>query len=116
METQIGQLAAFNMRREIGQLPSQPVANPRNQPPEFSPKAPLLPQPALPQPPPPAGPQFENAKAISTLRSGKTLKDPHKTKKVDGSFTQEIQEDSDSEEEEPMIMDKGKGKLEEKLV
>ena len=42
------------------------------------------------------------------------MKDPHKAKEVGGSSTQEIQEDSDSEEEEPMIMDKGKGKLEEK--
>ncbi|KAL5979047.1 hypothetical protein ACLOJK_018944 [Asimina triloba] len=42
------------MRREVRQLPSKPVSNPRNQP-----------------------PGFENAKAIFTLRSGKVLPDPY---------------------------------------
>ena len=66
------------MRREARQLPSQPIANLRNQviqgnfyPPGF--------QPPLPVPLPPKGPQVENAKAILALRSGKVLEDPYKT-------------------------------------
>ena len=66
------------MRREAGQLPSQPIANPKNQvvqgnfcPPRF--------QPPLPATLPPKGPQVENAKAISALRSGNMSEDPYKT-------------------------------------
>ena len=88
LETQLGQIAESSIRREPGQLPSQPVANPRNHPPGFQPQMGLLPQPMQiaqpPQPPqniPPLqkGPHMENIKAITTLRSGKTLEDPYKT-------------------------------------
>ena len=61
LEAQIGQIAESTMRRELGQFPSQPIANPRNNPPNL----------------PPQNPQFENAKAISELRSGKILQDPY---------------------------------------
>ena len=83
------------MRREPGQLPSQPVANLRNHPTSFQPQMGLLPQPlylAQPPLPPqnaqplPKGPHMENVKAITTLRSGKTLEDPYKTQEmVEGS-------------------------------
>ena len=101
LEGQIGQITANNIRRVVGQLPSQPVANPQNQqPPGFHQKAPILPQPNQPQSPPPMGPQFENAKAISTLRSGKILDDPYKAKDLGSSSGQEAHVESDSEEEE----------------
>ena len=72
------------MRREPGQLPSLLVANPRNHPPGFQPHMGLLHQPPQPTQPsqstqaPLKGPQVENVKAISTLRSGKVLNDPYK--------------------------------------
>ena len=72
------------------------------------------------------GPQFENAKAISTLRSGKILNDPYKAKDLGSSSGQEAHVESDSEEEEPVNvqekkkpergekkMDKGKAKIDE---
>ncbi|KAL5997955.1 hypothetical protein ACLOJK_008889 [Asimina triloba] len=67
LESQIGQLAKASMRREVGQLPSQPISNPRNHPPVFQPPSGPL---------PPSNSQFENAKVISTL-SGKVLPDPY---------------------------------------
>ena len=52
LETQLGQITEATMRREPGQLPSQPVTNPRNYPPGFQPQMGLLPQPLqLAQPP-----------------------------------------------------------------
>ena len=66
------------MRREAGQLPSQPIANPRNQVVQGN-FYPLGFQPPLPATLPPKGPHVENAKAISALRSGKVLEDPYKT-------------------------------------
>ena len=66
------------MRREARQLPSQPIANPRNQVIQGN-FCPLGFQPPLLAPLPPKGPQVENAKAISALRSGKVLEDPYKT-------------------------------------
>ena len=61
------------MRREPGQLPSQPIANLKNNPPTIH------------QPPgsnhqfnvPPKNPQFENANTISELRSERIIKDPY---------------------------------------
>ena len=52
LEAQLGQIAEATMRRELGQLPSQPVANPRNHPPSFQPQMGLLPQPLQPAHPP----------------------------------------------------------------
>ena len=55
LETQLGQIAESSIRREPGQLPSQPIANPRNYPPGFQPQLSILPQPLPtaqhPQPP-----------------------------------------------------------------
>lgn len=53
------------MRRERGQLPSQPIANPRNNSSNLRSNVPSK------------NPQFENAKAISDLRSGRILRDPY---------------------------------------
>ena len=36
LEAQLGQMVDNTMRREVGPLPSQPIANPRNYPPDFS--------------------------------------------------------------------------------
>ena len=49
LESQVGQLVEASMKREVGQLPSQPIANPRNQHLEFPPQPILLPQPRPPQ-------------------------------------------------------------------
>ena len=72
LEAQIGQLAESTMKRELGQLPSQPISNFKNNP-------------STHQSPgsnhqsnvPPKNPQFENAKAISELKSGRILKNPY---------------------------------------
>ena len=97
----------LNSRREFGQLPSQPIANPRNNPPGFV-QLPLpMPQPHQ-VPMPQKGPQVENAKAISALRSGKILADPHESHNSNRASPSKPQrDDSDSEsEEEPMIITK----------
>ena len=118
LETQLGQLAEATMRREVGQLPSQPIANPRNNPPGFpqpnfpmnQPNPPLLQHPVgqLPQ----KGPQLENAKAISTLRSGKILPDPHEPNPTPIIQVPEVS--SENEEEANQEKDvKGKRKIEE---
>ena len=60
------------MRREPGQLPSQPVPNPRNNPSTHQP-----PGPSHQSNVPSKNPQFENTKAITELRSGRILKDPY---------------------------------------
>ena len=111
LENQIGQLAKATIRREVGQLLSQPSANPRNHPSGFQPYMGLLHQP--PQPTqlsqlaqaPLKVSQVKNVKAISTLRSGKVLNDPYK-----------VQEEEVEVKEEPIKdklggEDKGKGKL-----
>ena len=72
LEEQIGQLAESIMRREPGQLPSQLVPNLRNNPSTHQ-----LPRPSHQSNIPPKNPQFENAKAISELRSGRILKNPY---------------------------------------
>ncbi|MQL95456.1 hypothetical protein Taro_028124 [Colocasia esculenta] len=108
------------MRREVSQL----VANPKNQPLGFPQRAPILLQTNQPQPPPPMDPQFENTKAISTLRSGKILDDPYQARRGGSSLGQEAHVESDSKEEEPVIvqerkkqgvgekkLDKGKAKI-----
>ena len=60
------------MRKELGQLPSQPVSNPRNNPSTHQ-----LSGPSHQSNVPLKNPQFENTKAISELRSGRILKDPY---------------------------------------
>ena len=117
------------MRREPGQLPSQPMAKPRNHPPGFQPQMGLLPQPLQPAHPPlppqnaqplPKGSHMENVKAITTLRSGKTLKDPYKTQGMaKGSVGQqeEIEEvEDDSTSIQVKNNDKGKAKDDENLA
>ena len=74
------------------------------------------------------GPQFDNAKAISTIRSEKILDDPYKARGVGSSSAQEAQKENVNEEEEPILvkekkkskgerqrkeLDKGKNKIEE---
>ncbi|MQL74173.1 hypothetical protein Taro_006533 [Colocasia esculenta] len=100
LEAQVGQMAETTMRREVGQLPSQPVANPRNQPPGFASQPSLLPQPV--QQVQPRGPQLENIKAISSLRSGKVLSDPHKGKEAVNNPELGAQDDTSDSEEEPV--------------
>ena len=67
------------------------MANPWNHPLGFQPKMGLLPQPMQiaqpPQPPQnipplPKGTHMKNVKAITILRSGKTLEDPYKTQEL----------------------------------
>ena len=111
------------MRREPRQLPSQLVANPRNHPPGFQPRMGLLPEPLQPAHPPlnaqplPKGSHMENVKAITTLRSGKTLEDPYKTQGMaEGSVGQqeEIEEvEDDSTSIQVKNNDKGKTKDDE---
>ena len=114
----MGQLAEAIMRREWGQLLSQPVANLRNHPPDFQPHIGFLhqpPQPTQPSQPtqaPLKGPQVENVKAISTLRSGKVLNDPYKAQ----SSSSQVQEEEVEVAEESIKdklggEDKGKGNL-----
>ena len=54
LQKQMGQIADTSTRREVGQLPSQPVANPRNHPPGFPSQ---IPHPSQ-YVPPPQPPQF----------------------------------------------------------
>ena len=111
------------MRREPGQLPSQPVPNPRNYPLSFQQQQSLLPIPQAQHQPglnPPKGPQFENAKAISALRSGRVLLDPYQTTQSDEAPSSQAHEEEE-EEEEPISSpnfednEKRKGKIEESL-
>ena len=83
MKAQIGQLLETNVRREPGQLPSQPMPNPQNYPPGFQQEhVPPTPQGQFQQGPNSLkGPQFEKAKAISALRSDKILSYPYQTDK-----------------------------------
>ena len=91
LEVQIGQLAESTMRREPGQLPSQPIPNPRNNP--------LILQPNVP----PKNPQFENAKAISELRSGRILRDPYQNQEreasTDASKNEKLEDETNHVEE-----------------
>ena len=91
MENQIRQLTEATIRREVGQLLSQPISNPRHRPLSFQPHIGFLHQP--PQPTQPSQPdqaplknsQVENVKAISTLRSGKVLNNPYKAQEESSS-------------------------------
>ncbi|CAA6657189.1 unnamed protein product [Spirodela intermedia] len=62
LEKEIGKLVITNPRREVGQLPSQPTSNPRNQS-IFAVQQALTSQ------------HFENVKAVTTLRNRKVIKD-----------------------------------------
>ena len=130
LEAQLGQIVEATMRREPGQLPSQLVANPRNHPLGFQPQMGLLPQPLQPAHPPlppqnaqplSKGSHMENVKAITTLRSGKTLEDPYKKTQgmAEGSVGQqeEIEEvEDDSTSIQVKNNDKGKAKDDENPV
>ena len=77
----------------------------------------------LPQPGPPQqkGPQFENAKAISTLRNGRVLEDPYKIREEEGNSNSKTHDDERGEEEELIKKklgknDKGKEKLHENPI
>ncbi|MQM06627.1 hypothetical protein Taro_039453 [Colocasia esculenta] len=95
------------MRRELGQLPSQRVAKPRNHPPGFTPQICLLPQPG--QQAQPKEPQFKNIKAISSLRSGKVLESPHQEKEVKDAIAQGAHEEESDSKEEPIQAELGRG-------
>ena len=106
------------MKREVGQLPSQHIANPRNQPLGFPPQLALLPQLGPPQQ---KGPQFENAKTISTLQSGRVLEDSYKIREEEGNSNSKAHDDERGDEEELIKEklgenDKGKEKLHENLI
>ena len=60
------------MRREPDQLPSQPIPNLRNNPSTHQPSGPSHQSNV-----PPKNPQFENAKIIFELKSGRIYKDSY---------------------------------------
>ena len=69
------------MKRESSQLPSQPIANPRNNPLSLQPN--VLSK----------NPQFENAKAINELRSGRILRDPYEDQERKTSTDKNLEEE-----------------------
>ena len=86
----------------------------------------LLPKPLQPvQPPPPPqnahpipkGPHLENVKTITTLRSGRILDDPYKTKGMAESSSSQQQEEEEFKDDLTLIQvqnnDKGKAKDDE---
>ena len=111
LEAQIGQIAESSMRRESGQLPSQPIANPKNnpsnvyQPPGFT----------HPSNIPPKNPQLETAKAITKLRSGRILKDPYQDQVIEADTDTDEEEDNHIEEPELKTdkIDKEKKRIDE---
>ena len=96
------------------------MANPRNHPPGFQPQMGLLPQPMQiaqpPQniPPLPKCPHMKNVKAITILRSGKTLEDPYKTQELTENSSKEVEEiEENSIPNKLQENDKGKEKVED---
>ena len=72
LEAQIDQLTKSTMRRELGQLPNEPISNFENDPPiHQSPGSNH--QSSVPS----KNPQFESDNAISELKSDRILKDPY---------------------------------------
>ena len=69
------------MKREPGQLPSQPIANPKNNPPNVHQPPGFSHQPIIP----PKNLQLENAKVISELQNGRILKDPYQDQVIEAS-------------------------------
>ena len=75
LEAQIDQLTESTMRRELGQLPNEPIPNFGNDPPIHQ-----LPGPSHQSNVPPKNLQFESDNIISELKSDKILKDPYQNR------------------------------------
>ena len=83
------------MRRELGQLPSQPISNFKNDPPIYQP-----PRSNHQSNDPPKNFQFKNDKEISELQSRKILKDPYQDqvkKATDASQNENLKEEISTE-------------------
>ena len=77
LEAQIGQLAEFFIRRELGQLPNEPIPTFKNNPTTHQPPGPSQQSNVSPK-----NPQFENDIVISELKSDRILKDPYQVQVV----------------------------------
>ena len=71
-EVQIDQLTESTMRRELDQLPNEPISNFENNPPTYQPLGPSHQSNV-----PPKNLQFENDKIIFELKSDMILKDSY---------------------------------------